>query len=74
MKLATFFISSTESSIKINFRSHGTRFLILLTSAVICKQKLLYGNKIVQYLQNCKCYNVEQDHFLEDPYEDLQVS
>ena len=55
MKLETFFILSTrhifrkllsvsEISIKIQVRSHQTLFLILLTSAVICKQKLLYGN------------------------------
>ena len=70
---ATFLISSTkriftkllsfsESSIKIKVRSHWAHFLILLTSAVICKQ-CLCGNEIVQYLQNCKCYNVDQDHF-----------
>ena len=51
MKLATIFISSTrcivtkrssvsESLIKIKVRSHGAHFLILLTSAVICKQRL----------------------------------
>ena len=74
MKLATFFILSTthiftklltvsESSIKIEVRSDLTLFVILLISAVICKQKLLDGNEIVQYLQNCKCYNVGQDGF-----------
>ena len=51
MKLATIFISSTrcivtkrssvsESLIKIKVRSHGAHFLILLTSAVTCKQRL----------------------------------
>ena len=74
MKLATFLISGTkriftrllsvpESSIKTKVRSHWADFLILLTSAVICKQRFLYGNEIVQYLQNCKWYNVEKDHF-----------
>ena len=74
MKLVTFFISSTgriftkplpfsEISIKIKVRSYGTLFVILLTSAVICKQRPMRGIKIVQYLQNCKCYNVSQDHF-----------
>ena len=74
MKLATFFISSTkfiftkllsvsERLIKIKVRSHWALFLILLPSAVIYKQRLLYGNEILQYLQNCKCYNVKQDHF-----------
>ena len=74
MKLATFFISSTrcifekllavpESSIKIKANLHLTLFVILLTSAVICKQRLLDDNEIVQYLQDCKCYNVDQCHF-----------
>ena len=44
-------------------RSHGPLFLNVLTLAVICKQRLLYGNKIVQCLQSCKCYNFDKDHF-----------
>ena len=59
MKQLTFFISSTtfiftklldvsKSSIKIKFRSHGTLFVILFTPAVVCKQRLLHGNEIVQ--------------------------
>ena len=51
MKLATFFISSTkriftkllsvsESSVKVKVGSHWAHFLILLTSAVICKQQI----------------------------------
>ena len=74
MKLTTFFISSTRpiftklldisvSLIKITARSHGTLFIILHTSVVISKQRLLYGNDTVQNFQNCKCYNVEQGHF-----------
>ena len=47
---------------KIKIRSHWTLFVILLTSAVICKQRLLHGNEIMQYLQNCKCYNVDEEH------------
>ena len=61
MKLATFFISSSrriftkllavsESSIKIKVKFHLTLFEILLSTAVIYKQKLLHGNEIVQYL------------------------
>ena len=72
MKLATFFISITrriftkvlgisESSIKIKVNSHWELFVILLTSAVICKQRILHGNEIVQYLQNCKGNSI--DHF-----------
>ena len=74
MKLATFFISSTrriftkvssvsESSIKIQVGSHGTLFVILLTSAAVCKQELSHGNQTVQYLQYDECYNVDQDQF-----------
>ena len=72
MKLAKFFISSTrhiftkllsvsESSTKGSVKL-GT-FPNLLTLAVICKQRRLHGNEIVQYLQNCKRYNIEQNHF-----------
>ena len=32
--------------------SAWTLFEILLTSAIVCKQKLLYENEIVQYLQH----------------------
>ena len=74
MKLVTFFISSTrriftkvssvsESSIKIKVRSHGTLFVILLISAVVCKQELSHGNQTVQCLQYDECYNVDQDQF-----------
>ena len=74
MKLATFFISSTrrifkkllavpESSIKVKAKSQLTLFVILLTSVLTCKQRLLDDYEIVQYLQNCKCYNLGQDHF-----------
>ena len=74
MKLATFFISFTtpvftklsrvsQSSIEIKVRPHWTLFIILITLAVICKQRLMRGNEIVQYLQNYQCYSIDQDHF-----------
>ena len=74
MKVTKFFISRTrriftklldisESSIKIKFISNGAIPVILLTSAVISRQRLLYGNEVAQYLQNCKYYNIGQDHF-----------
>ena len=73
MKLVTLFISSTkftftkllvepESSTNIRVRTYLPFFVILPISAVICKQSLLYGNETVQYLQNCQCYNVGQNH------------
>ena len=49
----------SESSIKIKVRLQWALFVTLL----ICKERLLHGNEIVQYLQNYKCYNVNQDHF-----------
>ena len=49
---------------KIKVRSFRTLFVIFLTSPVICKHGLLHGNEIVQYLQNYKCYNVDQHHFI----------
>lgn len=74
MKLAKFCISSTrristkllaisESSTKINIRLHLTLTVILFTSAVICKQRLLLENETVPYLENCKCYDVNQGQF-----------
>ena len=84
MKLAIFFISSSrrsfrkllsvsECSIKIKIRSHRALFLILLTSAIFYKQRLLYGNGIVQYLQNCNATTLTKT-ILERAYEDLQGS
>ena len=46
------------SSRKLKVMSYWTLFVILLISAVICKQRLLHVNKIVKYLQNCKWYNI----------------
>ena len=73
MKL-TFFISnirdiytkqsrSSESSMKVKVRSRWTFLVILLTSAVISKQRFFHGGEIVQYFQNYKCYGVERNHF-----------
>ena len=74
MELRMFFILSTrrifpklvaisEILIKIKVKLHEALFIILLISAIICEQRLLHGNKIVQYFQNCKCYNVGPEHF-----------
>ena len=70
MKPATFFISSTESSIKIKVRSHGTLFLILLTSAVICKQRLL---RLCNIFKTANAITLSKT-VLESPYEVLQGS
>ena len=74
MKPQTFFISRITyiytklsrfsiSSVKIKARSRRTFLMILLTSAVICKQRPWYENKVVQYFQNYKCYGIDRDHF-----------
>ena len=65
MKLATFFVSKTKqiytktlavpgSVFKIKAILACTLFEIVLTSAVICKQRFLRKNEIMKYLQNCK--------------------
>ena len=74
LELTTFSISTTrdiytklltfsESSAKIKVRSGWTFFVILLMLAVICKQRLLRGNEILQSFRNYKCYDVEREHF-----------
>ena len=74
LKLTTIFISITrdiytklltfsENSVKMKVTSSWTLFVILLTSAVIFKQRFLHGREIMQYLQNFKCYDVDQSHF-----------
>ena len=61
MKIAVYFTSITtrifaklsalsETSIKIKITSNWTLFVILLTSAGVCKQ--MNRNEIVQHLQN----------------------
>ena len=44
-------------------RLHWILFVILLISVVTCKQKFLYGNEIVHYLQNCIFYNIGKNQF-----------
>ena len=84
MKLAILFISTTrriftklldvsESSIKIKVRSDQTLFVILLTLAVIYKQRLLDRNEIVQYLHNSKLITLAKI-ILESLYKVLQDS
>ena len=74
MKLTTFFISKTkqiyaktltipESAFEIKTMLPWIIFEILLTSAVICKQRVLHENETVQYLQNYKYQDVNQSPF-----------
>ena len=52
----------SEITFKIKVRSRWAVFEILLTSVVICVERVLCGKEIVQYVQNYKHYEVEQDH------------
>ena len=63
VKISTFFLARTikslvkwildsERTFKVKVRFHWTVFEILLTSAIICIQRVWHGNEIVQYLQN----------------------
>ena len=74
MKLTIFFISRTkqicaktlavsESPFKLKTMWSWTLSEILFASAVICKQRLLSGNRTVQCIQNCKCQDINQGHF-----------
>ena len=59
----TVLLTFSKSSVKIKIRLRGTYFVILLTSSVISKQKPFHGNEIVQYFQNYRCYEIDQDYF-----------
>ena len=74
MKLATFYISRTKQiytktfivtvcTCKVKAISPETLVKILLMSAVICKERRFQEHNTVQYLQNWKCQDVNQDHF-----------
>ena len=52
----------SERTFKIKVRLRWTAFEILLTSAIICIQRVLHGNEIVQYLQNYKRHEFDQGH------------
>ena len=73
MKIATLFLAKTiesyvkwmldsEKTFKINERLPWTVLEILLMSAIICIEKVLHGNEIVQHLQNYKCHEFDQGH------------
>ena len=56
-------LAVAESSIKIKVRLHWTLFVILLTSTVICKQRLLHENEIIAKLIDARCTSKFQGHF-----------
>ena len=47
---------------------------ILLTSAVICKQKLSHGNEIMKYHQNCRYHEFDQGHILQSSCKVVRVT
>ena len=74
MKLTTFFISKAkqiyakiltvpENKLEIKAMLTWILFKILLTLAVISKQKFLHEKETVQYLQNYKYQDINQGHF-----------
>ena len=52
----------SERTFKIKLRLRWTVFEILFTSAIMCIQRGLHGNEIVQYLQNYKHHEFDQGH------------
>ena len=52
-----------QKTLKIKTMSRRTLFKVLLTSAVIYKQRIWLENEIVQYLQNYRCKDVNQGNF-----------
>ena len=58
-KLLTF----SKRSAKEKVISRWVILVILLTSAVICKQRLVHGNDTVKYFQHYKWCDVDRDHF-----------
>ena len=49
-------------NIKIKVRLRWIVFEILLKAAIMCIERVLHGNEIVQYLQNYKRHEFDQDH------------
>ena len=52
-------LTVTGSAFKIKVMSAWTLFELLLTSAVVCKQRFSHENEIVQYLQNYKYQDIK---------------
>ena len=52
----------SERTFKIKVRLTWTVLEILLTSAIICIEKVLHGDEIVQYLQNYKRHKSGKGH------------
>ena len=52
----------SKRTFKIKVRLPWTTFEILLTSAIICIQRVLHGNEVVQYIQNYKRHKSGKGH------------
>ena len=53
----------TKITLKKNVILLWTLFQILLMLAVLCKQRVLHENEILQYTWNYKCYDVDHRCF-----------
>ena len=51
----------SEKAFKIKVRSRWKVFKIWLTAAIICIERVLHRKQIVQYFQNYKRYEADQD-------------
>ena len=63
----------SESSIKIKVKLHGALFVVLLTSAVIYKQRLLHGTSLYNIFKTANALTLARSS-LESPYKVLQCS
>ena len=52
----------SKRTFKIKVRLPWTTFEILFTSAIICIQRVLHGNEVVQYIQNYKRHKSGKGH------------
>ena len=52
----------SQRRFEIKVKLDWTALEVLLTSAIICIQRVLYENEIVQYFQNYKCHESGKGH------------
>ena len=52
----------SKRTFKIKVRLPWTTFEILFASAIICIQRVLHGNEVVQYIQNYKHHKSDKGH------------
>ena len=52
----------SERTFKIKVRLRWTVFEVWSTSAIMCIERVLHGNEVVEYLQNYKSHEFDQSH------------